>query len=469
VTRSRRNLAASVCFAVAVGSAGVVVWREAGAHPSGQRAGPAAAPVLSMRRIPEYLARLGAARRLTRDLDVAFAGAGFDGATGRACLVVHDARGRALYSRQPDLSLLPASTVKLLTAATVFERLGADARLTTEVRASQPPVDGIVDGDLWLVGGGDPLLATATFAVEAGGDGPPRPGSRIEDLADRVVASGVREVRGRLLGDESRYDTLRYVPTWRRVYVADGESGPLSALTVNDGFIRLRPAPPLPAAAPATAAARVLSTLLEQRGVQVGGTGEGVAPPGAVPLATLESLSMRDVVAEMLQLSDNTTAELLTKELGFRFGGAGTTAAGLDVIRASAVETLGALAGEFMLADGSGLDRANRATCDGVVALLDGDAAAQTLRPVLPIAAQSGTLRGRFVGTPVAGRLAAKTGSLEGVVALSGYARDERDEVLVFSTLVSDPDENVARLLVDRVARILVEHPDGPSADELAP
>ena len=460
---------AAALLALATVCACLVVWPEVtvNSNPSRLALTPAA-PVLSLRRVPDYLARLAAEGRLRSDLDMAFAEAGFDAASGRACLVVHDAMGRRLYSRQPELALLPASTVKLLTASTVFERMGPEARLTTEVRAVRSPLDGVVDGDIWLVGGGDPLLATADFAVAAGLQGGPRPASRLEDLADRIVASGVRQVRGRVLGDESRYDTVRYVPTWKPEYVDDGESGPLSALTLNSGFAQLRPTP-IPARAPATAAAAALTELLERRGVQVGGVGEGASPIDAVVVTKLESLPVREVVAEMLQQSDNTTAELLTKELGFRFGDGGSTEAGLAVIRASAIGAIGAAAGGLTLFDGSGLDRANRATCDALAALLDRGIAERSLRPVLPVAAQSGTLIRRFVGTTAAGRVAAKTGSLEGVVALSGYASDERNEALVFASLVTDPREDVARALVDRVAVMLVDYPDGPTADELGP
>ena len=465
-------------FLVAALCAGVLAWPAGSSDPlrGGTRArgavdplAPAAAtPVLSLRRVPAFLAGLAAGRRLHDDIDRAFVGAGFSATSGRACLVVHGADGRALYVRQPELALVPASTVKLLTAATALHRIGADARLTTDVRAGRGPVAGVVEGDMWLVGGGDPLLATADFAAHAGLSGRPRPASRLEDLADRIVAAGVRQVRGRLLGDDRRYDRVRYVPTWRPAYIEQGQSGPLSALIVNGGFTRLRPTP-LPASAPAADAVAQLAVLLAQRGVRVGGFGEGAAPVGAVPVASLDSLPMGQIVTEMLQASDNTTAELLTKELGFRFGGGGSTAAGVAVLRATA-ETLGrGAADELVLRDGSGLDRSNRATCGSLTALLDTPAGRDALRASLPVAARSGTLAGRFAGTPAAGRLAAKTGSLEGVVALSGYATDAGDDALAFTILVNDSRDAAARLLVDRVALVLVGHPRGPAPEELGP
>ena len=465
-------------FVVAAVCASLLAWpvgpfrplsgddRAAAEVPAG-RPGPDA-PVLSLRRAPAFLAGLAAGRRLHDDIDRMLADARLDTTGGRACVVVHDAGGRALYSRQPDLALAPASTVKLLTAATALHRIGPDTRLTTDVRATRLPVNGLIDGDLWLVGGGDPLLATADFAAHAGLSGGPRPASRLEDLADRIVAAGVRQVRGRLVGDDHRYDMLRYVPTWKPAYVEQGQSGPLSALMVNGGFTRLRPTP-VPASAPAVEAAARLTLLLVQRGVQVGGVGEGVAPADAVAVTSLESLPMRQIVTEMLHDSDNTTAELLTKELGFRFRGVGSTAAGVGVVRAMA-GTLGrGVVDDLVLSDGSGLDRTNRATCRALTELLDRRAGGEGLGASLPVAARSGTLVGRFAGTPAAGRLAAKTGSLDGVVALSGYATDARNEPLAFTVLVNDERDDAARLLVDRVGVALVGYPQGPAPAELGP
>src|SRR6202035_1761744 len=122
---------------------------------------------------------------------------------------------------------------------------------------------------------------------------------------------------------------------------------------------------------PASDAAGQLATLLAQRGVHVGGVGEGLAPAGSVAVTSLESLPIRQIVTEMLNDSDNTTAELLTKELGLRFGGAGTTAAGVAVSRATARTLARGVVDDFVVNDGSGLDSSNRATCRALTALLD--------------------------------------------------------------------------------------------------
>ncbi|TMK89567.1 MAG: hypothetical protein E6G57_00660, partial [Actinobacteria bacterium] len=90
------------------------------------------------------------------------------GGRPQSCLTVDEGRGPSLYSQRPDLPLLPASNLKLLTATAVLARISGSERLHTETRALKPPVNGVIAGDLWLVGAGDPLLATADFAAQAG-------------------------------------------------------------------------------------------------------------------------------------------------------------------------------------------------------------------------------------------------------------------------------------------------------------
>src|SRR5207247_4891545 len=99
-----------------------------------------------------------------------------------------------------------------------------------------------------------------------------------EELARRVAAAGVKIVQGRVVGDESRYDTQRYLPSWRPRYITDNEIGPQSALTMNDDFAEWQPRH-LPAAQPAVHAASVFTDLLRANGVTVVGVpAQGIAP-----------------------------------------------------------------------------------------------------------------------------------------------------------------------------------------------
>jgi D-alanyl-D-alanine carboxypeptidase/D-alanyl-D-alanine-endopeptidase (penicillin-binding protein 4) len=335
----------------------------------------------------------------------------------------------------------------------VLNRIDPMTRLSTPVRVTaRPDANGLVSGDIWLVGGGDPVLATSAYRNH-GARGPQLVTS-MEALADRIVAAGVRHVFGRVVGDDSRYERVRYLPSWPTKYVRGNETGPLSALSVNDGFQHWNP--DVPFGDPAAGAAGVLNELLRQRGVVVDGPpASGSVPPGAVELTALPSPTIAELVGEMLLNSDNDTAELLLRELGLRVLGQGTTNAGLRV----AIDTLARLGlptrGVHMV-DGSGLDPTNRVTCRLVTAILNGSPSRAIVAQGIPVAAQSGTLYKRFLGTAVAGRLRAKTGSIKYVAALAGYADGANGRPLTFAYLQNGVGPKQGQQLQDELGRDLV-------------
>lgn len=418
------------------------------------------APVLSPRRVPALLAQQVGTARLIQALR------GISESTpASTCLLVTEG-SRVLFEREADEPLAPASGMKLLTAAAALERLGADGRLRTEVVTPTRPVGGVVDGDLWLVGGGDPVLGTSAWATAVPDH--PQPYTSLEELADAIARAGVAEVRGSVVGDESRYDRVRYVASWPQRHVVGNEVGPLSALSVNDGFAEWKPTN-VPFADPAAGAAGVFTELLRQRGIVVGGEpAAGSAPPDAAPVAGIDSPTVAELVTHMLRESDDGTAELLAKELGLRERGSGTTASGVAVIAAT-LETMGLPTGGLSVRDGSGLDPGNRASCrllHDVVAAGEGG----PLDEGLPVAGTTGTLTGRFVDTPVTGRLRAKTGSLRGVASLSGVATTVGGFELTFSSILNGTDrlgEGVP--LQDALGTALVRYPDLPGFDEIGP
>jgi D-alanyl-D-alanine carboxypeptidase/D-alanyl-D-alanine-endopeptidase (penicillin-binding protein 4) len=320
--------------------------------------------------------------------------------------------------------------MKLLLATALLTRIDPASRLQTPVLAAErPDADGVVHGDLWLVGGGDPVLSTAAYSAHF--ERQPRLASSIEALADRVVASGVRVVTGQVVGDDGRHERLRYLPSWPSRYVSDHETGPLSALSVNDAFGRW--GPDVPFGDPAAGAAGVLDELLRQRGVRVGGPPtSGAFPAGALELASLPSPTIGELVQEMLRESDNSTAEILLRELGLQVLGAGTTDAGRRVVD-DTLRGLGLPMGGVRVVDGSGLDTGNRVTCRLLVALLTDPATRDIVGGGLPVAAQSGTLYKRFLATPVAGHLRAKTGSIRRVAGLAGFADNVAGPTLTFA------------------------------------
>jgi len=357
------------------------------------------------------------------------------------CLRV-DIGHATVFRHQADRALIPASTQKVFVGDVALDRLGADHRFRTMV-VGPGPVDGVVNGDLTLVGGGDPLLTTATYAfVRRTAD---QPLTFLDGLADSLVAAGVRRVTGRLVADESRYDTIRSVPSWPARYLSQNQVGPLGALTVDDGF-RLDPIVPGSTAPPdrqkvdqpALHAADELLVLLRARGVTVdGGTALGVAPVGAGEVAAVQSAPLGEVVRQMLEESDNATAELLTKEIGVVAGTGGSTASGTASIRTRAAE-MGVPVDQITFADGSGLDRGNRLTCDALTDVLERSGGPDgVIGSRLPVAGRSGTLENRFLGTPAQGRLKAKTGTLNGVTALAGFVTMTDGQTATFAYIAN--------------------------------
>lgn len=439
------------------------------AAPADADANAGATPVFSLRRLPKVLANAVADSRLSAELGTALGDPVIGGARDSSCLRVQDRSGRQLYNYNPSLPLIPASTVKLATAAVALARLDPQSRLVTEVRAAAPAADGTVE-NLWLVGGGDPLLSTAGFASDAGFSGQPRLSTSVETLADRVVAAGVRRVTGTVIGDDSRYDSLRSVPTWDPSYQRSFDVSPLSALVVDKGFTSRSPVPVL-ARSPAVHAAGVLKDLLAARGVAVDGpaVGEGAAPAASSPVAAVESPPLAEVVGEIVANSDNLGAEMLVKEIGLKTAGSPTTAGGVGIVR-QGLATLGVSLEGAVIVDGSGLDRSDRLTCSSLHDLIDRHGEESDLYRALPVAGVSGTLINRFARTPAQGRVRAKTGGLNGVVSLAGWVTGGSAGSVRFAMIANNlPRGSAGAALADKVVSALARYPDAPGPAELGP
>ena len=453
-----------------LGAAGAAVGMEAAvAEPLDPVGGPRlVTPVISARRLPTVVAQPIAERRLLADLAGWMAEQPPD-----TCLAVTDEDGEISFEHRAAEPLVPASTAKLLTAAAALLELGEDFRYRTVVAATATPSGDTVPGDLVLVGGGDPLLASPDYAGRFRRQ--PQTFTDLDRLAAAVADSGVRRVAGSVVGDESRYDRARYVDGWPQRYIDQDQIGPLSALSVNDGFAAYPLAPDasdeLEAATdPAADAAAVLTRLLEARGVDVvGAPRSGTRPEGASELAAIESVPLREVVTQLLRESDNSTGELLLKELG-RAAGDPSTAGG----RAVAIEALaeaGVDVGGIVLADGSGLSLDNRLSCEVLVEVLTDLPVSPVLDEGLAVAGRTGTLTERFDGTDLEGVLRAKTGTLNTVTALTGIVEDT-DPPLAFALVVNLPGGAVSLELIgnqEELARILLSWPRVPDVSVLGP
>jgi serine-type D-Ala-D-Ala carboxypeptidase/endopeptidase (penicillin-binding protein 4) len=354
-------------------------------------------------------------------------------ATGAVALDL--STGATVYSRNGTLPLIPASNEKLAVTYAALTALGPGFRIETDVLGDGHALGSTWQGDLVLKGYGDPTLSSADLTA----------------LARQVRADGITRVAGRILGDESWFDTRRTALGWKAAFYIT-ESPPLSALVVDRGRVGRATSHD-----PALAAAQLFRAALVRAGVRIaGGAVHGVARADAVPLASVDSPDLVSIVHWMDTVSDNFTAEMLVKELGAVQSSRGTTAAGVGFVTGLLAQAGVPLDG-VRLVDGSGLSLLDRLTPNALVSLLavmwnDVEVRLELLAS-LPIAGHTGTLHARMRRGPATGVVRAKTGTTSNASALSGFVADR----YVFSVLQNGFPVSFtwARTAQDRFASVL--------------
>lgn len=345
----------------------------------------------------------------------------------KACLKV--ARGSsATYERRTDLLLIPGSNQKIVTAAAAATLLPRTTVFTTRVFGN---VDGSkITGNITLAGGGDPLLTTNDYVQME--KFPTLKRTSLEALAQRVFDAGIRSVQGSVVGNDEALSQSRYVASWGNG-VRGVEGGPLGALMVNDGVVVSNPIKPDD---PSLAAAIEFTRVLRKLGIAVSGeaSSRGSVSQGDSEIASIASAPLLDVIAEMLTNSDNNTAEILLRHIGFAHNGKGTTESGLEAT-SQLLKSWGFT--NYVLVDGSGLSRDNRLSCSLLVSLLSRPELSAVFDYGLATAGATGTLSDTFTKSPVAGKLRAKTGTLLNVKSLSGHLPQKEGPPLYFAFILN--------------------------------
>ncbi|MEP7202370.1 MAG: D-alanyl-D-alanine carboxypeptidase [Ilumatobacteraceae bacterium] len=422
-------------------------------------------PLLSVRRAPGVLSRQVNVSALQAALQPLL-----DSVDDSRCFAIA-VDGQLVASKNEALPLAPASNLKILTAAVALDVLGPGFTYSTKVVGALG-ADGVVQGDLYLVGGGDPVLASEWW----NGNNPKWPPfneTSFESLADAIQQAGVTKVTGGVIGDGSRYDDEFFAPTWA---AADHitQAGPIDALLANDSW----QSPTDSAKDPALGAATVLRGMLGDRGIKVGDASSGLAAAGAATIAEVQSQPLPAILAEMLTTSDNNTSEMMLKEIGFQATGQGTRLAGLQVIMEK-LTSWGVPTSGVSLVDGSGLSDASRLTCAAILGVLEHGSPTDAVGQGMPVAgATGGTLADVFVDTPLAGKLHGKTGTLNpscnpgqlGAKSLGGYVLQSGGGAIEFVLLQNgECIANNYKSLWDQLGQAIAPYPSGPTAEALSP
>jgi D-alanyl-D-alanine carboxypeptidase/D-alanyl-D-alanine-endopeptidase (penicillin-binding protein 4) len=434
-------------------------------------------------------------------------------------LVVDRDSGETLYELNADRFFTPASNAKIFTTSLALATLGPDFRFRTTLETTGKITgEGHLAGDIILVGRGDPDLSNRKFpyAGKVERDGPVE--KILAEMADEVIAKGLKEIDGDIVADDSYYPYEPYPPGWSIGDIFFTFGSPVGAIAFNDNSITVTVLPGArvgdpaslvvePASAAATFARRIttvdagaktemgvvqqpgpeflllqgmiplahaavkldlampdpaatagasLQQVFESRGVRVTGKVRvhhapppEIYPDSAVVLGPLPVPADPDVtvLAEHLSLpllesvrlankiSQNLHAEMFLRAVGHEKKGFGVTEAGLWVEQ-DFLKSAGIAEGDVVLSDGSGLARDDLVTPRATVQMLrfdDRQPWGADYASTFPIAGVDGTLETRMLGTGAAGRITAKTGSLEHVHAMSGYATSAAGERLVFS------------------------------------
>lgn len=432
--------------------------------------------------------------------------------------VVDLASGKVVYARNAEQLFLPASNMKLFTAALTLNRLGPAVRF--ETRLLREP-----SGSLVLEGGGDPSISGRVYPFSA--TAPSLPTLRvIDDLAAQAIAAGLTRVDGDIIGDDQRYPWSPYPESWTADDSAHDYGAPVSALTLNDNFITIEIRPGarpgevarvqldpafeyfaidnrvstaakddisvtrIPGSRhlllsgsinartavsrqlvavddPALFAAHAMYDALLRRGVAIHGrpvarhrVGTDYIPASGQVLASRQSPPLSELVQVMMKVSQNLHAEMFLREVGLARQGQATVSAGLREMQTMLMEfRIPAL--DFKSEDGSGLARNDEVSPRAVTTLLvamDAGLHRELWRSLLPVGGE-GTLENRLCCTSDFVSIRAKTGSLSRAIALSGYADSTANGRLAFSILVNNfaASQAEVRAWVDRLASALIQ------------
>lgn len=419
--------------------------------------------------------------------------------------------GDWLYEKDADTKLIPASVSKVFTAYTALKKLKPTAVFSTRVYTTGTLKDGLLTGDVYLRGGGDPSLTS----------------ERMWMLVNELKRSGIRAIEGNMVADSGYYDEEKN-PSSRPKYLRDqAYNAPVGALSFNFNtttiFVRPAEAPgerpvvftdpensyidvvnqattgsdgssmtlnvsrtnfvegdlgdtvllkgSIPADAkeqrfyrnivnPALYTLHMFKTFWEARGLKfTGQTKEGSVPAGAKLVLEFDSMPLWHVVWGMNKFSNNFVADQILKKVGAEVQGApGSIEKGLATMR-DVLSDIGIRPGDYTISDGSGLTRETRVTPRQVVKVLR---AAHKDFGMMPefvasfgIAGEDGTLRNRMPTEELQGQLRAKTGSIDGVAALAGYVPTANGELVAFAILFNDKRMKLGRLTpwIDRIAK----------------
>ena len=454
-------------------------------------------------------------RQLQSDIETLLQGPGITRGTW-GIAVRSLSRNEPLYELNPRAFLVPASIAKIVSVAAAVDAVGWDYTFETVVRGTGPVVDGVLKGDLVVIGSGDPAI---------GG----RAGDDFTSWVAALKQAGIRRIDGRVIGDDNSFEDPRPGAMWAwddLGYTSGALFGALNfaenrmAVTVTPGRAEGQPvslavessaanrplanraatgapgsrallwpeqrpgeaaltiAGSIPPGTPAVRLsvsvgnptvwfASVLRSRLQRDGIDVTGEAWDIDDLPAAPdasggqlLFTHRSRPLREIAQPLLKDSINIYAEAALR-LSTGVAGGRTNDDALEAIRMR-LPSWGLAADALQVVDGSGLSRRDALAAETIVAVLQrmyDPTGASPWMSGLPIAGRDGTLDTRFIGTAAEGNLVGKTGTMSNIRSLAGYVRTRDGEPLAFTIMVNNFEGTgaQAQAAIDAIAVRLAE------------
>lgn len=319
-------------------------------------------------------------------------------------LMVYDLTAdSAIYCHNERQLLRPASTMKVVTAIAAIDRLGGSFQFKTTLSYTGAIEDGVLNGDVYLVGGFDPRFNSDDMG----------------SFVDGIRRMGIDTIRGRIVADKSMKDADMLGEGW----CWDDDNPVLSPLLISrrDVFVK-----------------RFVDRLRDEGVVVEADTVAGRQPGGAYEVGT-RTHTIDQVLMPMMKESDNLCAEALFYQLGASTGAHPATARDARTVVRRLLEKVGLRPSDYRIADGSGLSLYNYVTAELEVMLLryayQNTNIYMHLLPSLPVAGEDGTLRRRMRGAFTSGNVKAKTGSVTAISSLAGYCTAANGHVLCFAII----------------------------------
>lgn len=318
-----------------------------------------------------------------------------------------------IYSYKPQTKMIPASITKVITSTTALMTLGTNYEFKTIIYTDDNNIaDGVVNGNLYIKGYGDPDLSSGDIIV----------------LSEQIIQKNIKEITGNIIYDNNYLDNQFYG-------LADYYQGDTKAtywpyvcalsLDKNKG-----------SSDPAYSAAKILSDELSGKNVKL----DGIVIAGTTPDASMEVAKFKrtisDVIINMNKISDNQSAITLFKVIGANYKSPpGTLKKGSDAV-INFLTSIGIDRDNFEILEGSGLSRYNYVTSDTYIQLLkymyDQVKTFEYFYASLPVGGVDGTLKDRMTNTEAEKNIHAKTGTINSVSTLTGYAVSRDNELLIF-------------------------------------